>query len=193
MRWDALFDDLEAQAAVLVQAERAAEVEERTPRGEGRAPSRWRDRGTGRARQRNSGCGSSAATGVRRAPLGRVGPDWLLLDEVRRAGKRWWPRRRIVSVRGPEPLLLSAVPGSAGVVESRIGLRPRATGPSPAIGRRCECCSSTVRRSTRPSIGSAPTSSRLRPTRPARADAGARCARSNCSRSHAITAVRRSA
>jgi hypothetical protein len=52
--------------------------------------------------------------------LRRVGPDWLLLDE---GGGREVvvPGAALVTVRGLGRL--SAVPGSAGVVESRMALR----------------------------------------------------------------------
>jgi hypothetical protein len=116
MRWDALFDDLEAQAVVLDQAERAAEVEERT-RGEVGALG-LRDRALAAlgAPIRLRALGGVAVRG----DLGRVGPDWLLVDEG--AG-----REAIVAVAALVGVLglgrYSTVPGSVGVVESRLGLR----------------------------------------------------------------------
>jgi hypothetical protein len=114
MRWDGLFADLEAQAALLEQEERAAEVDERT-RGEIGAlelPDRLR-----------AALGTSLRLRLRGGFTinGRlVRADWLLVDEgdgrealVAGAG--------LVGVRGLGRY--SAVPHSAGVVESRLGLR----------------------------------------------------------------------
>jgi hypothetical protein len=116
MRWDALIADLEAQAEALERAERAAEVEERA-RIEVAALAM-----VDRLR---------AAVGV---PLGlrcagglmlsgelrRVGPDWLLLDE----GSGREALAPLAGVHGVTGLSrLSAVPGSASVVESRLTLR----------------------------------------------------------------------
>src|SRR3954471_10329095 len=116
MRWDALFADLEAQAAVIEQAERAAEVEERT-RGELAAigvGDRLRA-GVGTA-VRVRLPGGRAITGT----VQRVGPDWLLLgddsghESVVRLGA-------LLGVAGLTRY--TAVPGSAGVVAGRLGLR----------------------------------------------------------------------
>ena len=116
MRWDGLFADLEAQAALLEQEERAAEVDERT-RGEIGALE-LHDR-------LRAGVGTPLRLRLRggfviSGGLVRAGPDWLLLDEgdgrealVASAG--------LVGVRGLGRY--SAVPDSAGVVESRLGLR----------------------------------------------------------------------
>jgi hypothetical protein len=116
MRWDGLFADLEAQADALANAERAAEVEERT-RGEvGALGLLDRARGAVGADLRLRLDGGHMVTGR----LVRVGADWLLLAEgsgrealVAMAG--------VVTVRGFSRL--SAVPGSARPVESRLGLR----------------------------------------------------------------------
>jgi hypothetical protein len=115
MRWDTLFADLEAQAAALERAERAAEVEERT-RGEVAA--------TGVVDRLRAAIGSPlrlmlpglALAGV----LRRVGPDWLLLDEG--AGREAVVvLDRLVGLSGLGRL--SAPPGTMGVVTSRLGLR----------------------------------------------------------------------
>lgn len=116
MRWDALFDDLAAQAVVLEQAERAAEVEERT-RGEvGSLSLVDRARASAGSPVRLRLRGGLALAGE----LARVAPDWLLIDEG--AGRETVvATAQVVSLRGLGRY--SAVPGSAGVVESRLGLR----------------------------------------------------------------------
>jgi hypothetical protein len=115
-RWDALFADLEAQAATLVAAERAAEVEERT-RGEIgtlRLVDRFRAGVGAELRLRLAG-------GVTlRGQLARVGADWLLLTAE--AGQEVLvPLVAVTGVRGLPRY--SAVPHSEGVVASRLGLR----------------------------------------------------------------------
>jgi hypothetical protein len=116
MRWDALFADLEAQAVAAEQAERAAEIEERT-RGELATLAvvdRLRAAEGGALRLRLAG-GLTLAGSVR-----RMGPDWLLLAED--AGREAVvPLAGVLGVRGLSRY--SAVPGSAGVVASRLGLR----------------------------------------------------------------------
>jgi hypothetical protein len=116
MRWDALFADLEAQAEVFAQAERAAEVDERT-RGEV-ASLRLRDRARAAVGSslRLRSAGGLATVG----DLLRVGPDWLLVQEP--GGREVVVAiAHLVSVRGLGRY--SAVPGSEGPVESRLGLR----------------------------------------------------------------------
>jgi hypothetical protein len=116
MRWDALFADLEAQAVTFEQAERAAEVEERT-RGEV-GGLRLVDRAraaVGAPLRLRVQCGFAVA-----GRLSRVGPDWLLLDED--GGRETVVAlHALLSARGFGRY--SAVPGSAGIVEARIGLR----------------------------------------------------------------------
>jgi hypothetical protein len=121
MRWEGLFADLEAQAAALEHAERAAEVDERT-RGEFAALGLVdRFRGGADAPLRLRVAGGRTLTGT----VGRVGPDWLLLAED--AGREAvLPMTAVLGVRGlsrysavPAP----AAPSSAGVVVSRLGLR----------------------------------------------------------------------
>ena len=116
MRWEALFADLEAQAAAAEQAERAAEVDERT-RGELAAlglADRLRAADGALLRLRLAG-GLTLAGAVR-----SVGPNWLLLAED--AGREAVvPLAAVLGVRGLSRY--SAVPGSAGIVASRFGLR----------------------------------------------------------------------
>jgi hypothetical protein len=116
MRWDALFDDLEAQTAALEHAERAAEVEERT-RGEvGGLGLVDRARAAVGTPLRVRLLGGVALTGR----LGRIGPDWLLIDED--GGRETVVA--IAAIAGVRGLgRYSAVPGTAGIVASRIGMR----------------------------------------------------------------------
>jgi hypothetical protein len=77
VRWDALFADLEAQADALAAAERAAEVDERA-RIELGAVS-WRRRlqaALGAPVQLRCTGGAQL-----RGRVGRVGPDWTLIDD----------------------------------------------------------------------------------------------------------------
>lgn len=116
MRWEALFADLEAQRAALEQAELDAEVAERS-RGEvGGLALLDRARAAVGGRLQLRLTGGLTVNGW----LTRTGPGWLLLaedggHEALVAGER------LVSARGFGRR--SAVPGSAGVVESRIGIR----------------------------------------------------------------------
>jgi len=115
-RWSALFADLEAQAAAAEQAERAAEVDERT-RGElATLGVVDRLRAAADAALRLRLIGGRTLTGS----LSRVGPDWLLITED--AGREVVvPLTAVAGVRGLSRY--SAVPGAAGVVASRLGLR----------------------------------------------------------------------
>lgn len=116
VRWDALFDDLAAQAEMLAQAERAAEVEERTRIEIGALTVRDRARAALGAPLRVRLTGGATVSGE----LLRVGVDWLLLDAG--AGRQALvPTAHVVSLRGLGRY--SAVPASAGAVESRLGLR----------------------------------------------------------------------
>jgi hypothetical protein len=116
MRWDGLFADLEAQAEALEHAERAAEVEDRT-RGEiGALGVVDRFRAALEAPVRLRLIGGRTLHGA----LRRVGADWLLLEEV--GGREAVvPLAALLGVRGLPRY--SAVPGSGGVVASRLGLR----------------------------------------------------------------------
>jgi hypothetical protein len=116
MRWEALFADLEAQAAAAGYAERAAEVDERT-RGE--------LAGIGAVDRLRAADGTALrlrlAGGLRLGgAVVRVGPDWLLLAEDA-AREAIVPLSAVLGVRGLSRY--AAVPGTAGVVSSRLGLR----------------------------------------------------------------------
>jgi hypothetical protein len=116
VRWDALFADLAAQAAALEQAELNGEIAERV-RGE--------VGGLGLGDRARAAAGAELRLRLR-GPLdltGRLagsGPDWLLLGEPD-GREALVVLAQLVSVRGLPRY--SAVPGSAGVVESRIGVR----------------------------------------------------------------------
>jgi hypothetical protein len=116
MRWDELFADLEAQAAALDRSERAGEIEERT-RGEiGQLGLVDRARAATDLPLRIRLAGPLAVAGQ----LLRAGPDWWLVDEG--SGREAIiVTARILGVRGLARY--SAVPDSAGAVESRLGLR----------------------------------------------------------------------
>ena len=186
MRWDGLFADLEAQAAALEQAERAAEVES--------APAARSARlhcSTGCAPRWARRCALRLSAGTRvSGVLRRVGPDWLLLDEG--AG-----REAVVAARGVRqraragPVLGRA--RSAGVVESRLGLRHalRGIARDRSTGAHAPASERPVDTSTRRSTGSAPTSSRSRRTRPARPGAGAEVREIELRAVRALVAVRR--
>jgi len=116
MRWDALFADLEAQAEALERAERASEIDERARIKIAAIGLLDRLRAAVDTTLRLHCAGGLVLTGV----LRRVGPDWLLLDED--------ANREVVvalaAVQGVSGLSrLSAVPDSATVLESRLGLR----------------------------------------------------------------------
>jgi hypothetical protein len=116
VRWDALFDDLAAQGTALEQAELAAEVAERTRGETGRIGLVDRTRAAVGLELQILVRGAPALTGR----LARAGADWLLLDEPDRR-ETLIASAQVVSVRGLGRA--AAVPGSAGVVESRIGFR----------------------------------------------------------------------
>ena len=116
MRWDALFADLAGQAEALERAERAAEVDERT-RGElGTVTLLDRLRAAGDEPLRITARGGVVVHG----PVRALGADWVLVAD---AGGRevLLPSPAVVSVRGLGRA--SAVPGSAGAVAARLGLR----------------------------------------------------------------------
>lgn len=116
MRWEALFADLASQAEALERAELDSEVAERA-RGELGTLSL-----VDRAR---AAVGSELRLRLRGpldigARLVAAGPDWLLLHEPD-GREALVAIAALVSARGlPRS---SATPGSAGVVEERIGLR----------------------------------------------------------------------
>jgi len=116
MRWDDLFADLEAQARELADGQRSGEIEERTRAETARIAvvDRLRPAVGSQLKLRCSGGASVSGT------LVRVNREWLLIDAG--AGREAWViAREIVMVIGLGRL--SAVPGSSGVVESRLGLR----------------------------------------------------------------------
>ena len=116
MRWDALFADLAAQRDALEWAELDGELAERV-RGEvGELTLVDRARGAVGAELRVRLSGPLDVAGR----LAGAGPDWLLVDEP--DGRAALVAvGQLISVRGlPHH---SAAPGSAGVVESRLGLR----------------------------------------------------------------------
>ncbi|MEP6853185.1 MAG: hypothetical protein ABJA87_11090 [bacterium] len=77
MRWDELFADLEAQADALAARERAAEVDELVRAELSRLTLVDRLRGAGGTVLTVRCLGGARVDGV----AGRVGPDWLLIDE----------------------------------------------------------------------------------------------------------------
>jgi hypothetical protein len=116
MRWDALFDDLEAQAEAIERGERAAEVDERARIEVATLRLVDRLRAAVGMPLRLRCAGPLAVDGA----LRRVGPDWLLLDEG--AGREvLTPLAAVLGVTGLSRL--SAVPDSAPIVESRLALR----------------------------------------------------------------------
>lgn len=116
MRWEALFEDLEAQAAALSRAERAAEVEERTRAEVGALGIADRLRAALAMPVRIHTEGGLRLAGTVR----HVGSDWLLLDEG--AGREAVvATAALLRVSGLGPV--SAPSADAGQVEQRLGLR----------------------------------------------------------------------
>jgi hypothetical protein len=116
VRWAALFDDLEAQAEQLEQDERAAELAERVRAEVGALRLLDRARGAASAPIRVQVRGGGWLAGV----LRRAAAEWWLVDQD--------GGREVVVVVAAVLVVRgfgrrSAVPGSEGVVESRLGLR----------------------------------------------------------------------
>ncbi|TAM89274.1 MAG: hypothetical protein EPN43_07280 [Jatrophihabitans sp.] len=116
MRWDALFDDLAAQAQSLERAERAARIEERTRAefGDLALLDRVRTAVGARLRVQTSAGGTLGGT------LTRWGGDWLLLAEDGGA-EVLVALAAVVTIGGLPPA--AAVPGTVDAVTARLGLR----------------------------------------------------------------------
>ena len=114
MRWDALFDDLAAQAEALERAERAAELEERTraERGAVALLDRLRAAADRPLRVRT-------AAGTVAGVLSRLGRDWLLLEQDGGA-EVLVPVAAVLAIGGLPPV--TAVPGTTDPVTRRLGL-----------------------------------------------------------------------
>jgi len=116
MRWDALFADLETQADALEEAERAAEIADRTRSEVGRLGLLERLRPAVGTQLRIVCRGGLALTGR----LDRMHPEWLLLAEG--AGREALvTASSLISVGGLTKL--SAAPDSLPVVDARFGFR----------------------------------------------------------------------
>jgi hypothetical protein len=116
MRWQRLFDDLEAQAEVYAAADFAAEVSDRAryEAGQLRLADRLRPAVGHPIDVRCRGAGRLTGR------LERVGSDWLLLAE--HAGRHGLvPCAAVTSIGGLGAL--SAVPGSEGKVGARLDYR----------------------------------------------------------------------
>lgn len=116
MRWQALFDDLEAQAAAVDAADHAVEVADRTRRETALLGLADRLRAAHGQQLVLTVQGAGAVRGV----LLDTGVDWLLLEE---AGLRELlvPLSAVLTLTGLGQR--SAAPGSAGEVASRLDLR----------------------------------------------------------------------
>lgn len=116
MRWQALFDDLEAQLAAADAAELSAEVADRTRREGSALRSLDRLRAALGHRVGVTVWGAGAVHGA----LLDAGGDWLLLED---GGHRevLVPLVAVLGITGLGPW--SAVPGSEGEVARRLDLR----------------------------------------------------------------------
>jgi len=115
MRWDRLFDDLEAQFDAAASAEFAAEVADRARREHAsvRVIDRLRPNVGSEISVRVQGGGQLTGS------LTRVGPDWILLA-VGADGDALVPLHAVLSVAGLAAR--TAAPGSGGVVAERLAL-----------------------------------------------------------------------
>lgn len=115
VRWERLFDDLEARFEEAQRAELAAEVADRTRREVARVRLADRLRGALGHPVSCQALGAGRVEGTLRA----VGPEWLLLDEG--AGREaLLPLPAVLAVSGLG--LRSAPPGLEGAVARRLGL-----------------------------------------------------------------------
>ena len=115
VRWDAMFADLEAQAAALETAQRAGEVDERVRAELGSLTLLDRLRPAVGAPLRLRTAGAGVIAGV----LGRLGPDWALMDTD--GGREVLVRLAAVTAvagLGRD----STVPGTLDPVTARLGL-----------------------------------------------------------------------
>jgi hypothetical protein len=115
MRWQRLFDDLEAQVEQADQAMLDAEIADRTRREMARI--RLADRL--RASAGESVASRVSGLGLLRGVVEASGPDWLLVTEPV-GSEVLVPLRAVLTVSGLSGR--AAVPGSEGVVDARLGL-----------------------------------------------------------------------
>jgi hypothetical protein len=115
MRWDELFDDLEAQAEQAGRDERAGEIEQRARIEISKVGVLDRFRPAVGTVLRLRCAGSVSVTGT----LRRIGADWLLLDESP-SHEVLVPLAGVLTVGGLGRL--SALPGSGSAVSARLGL-----------------------------------------------------------------------
>jgi len=146
-RWDALFEDLEAQAWNQVRVERAAEVDvaARVEIARLHLVDRVRPAVGSALRLR---CDGGLILAGR---LVRVGPDWILLEEGP-------GREALVALAGVLSVgglgRLSAVPGSEGAVTPRLGLAAALRGVArDRSSVRLHCRDSTVLTGTIDRVG----------------------------------------
>jgi hypothetical protein len=116
MRWDELFDDLDAQAEALAFAERAAEIEDRTRFESGQLALVNRLLPAIGSALALRCAGGIAIAGL----LRRVHPEWLLIAEA--AGRESLVATGALSSVGGLGRWSSA-PGSQSVVDARLSLR----------------------------------------------------------------------
>jgi hypothetical protein len=116
MRWESLFADLDAQAASLEQAERAAEAQDVARAEFATLTLTDRLRGSTGEQLRVHAAGAAVLSGR----LLACGPDWLLLDE-RPASEVLVRTAAVLAVSGlGRPTVTAA---GAGQVQARFGLR----------------------------------------------------------------------
>jgi hypothetical protein len=117
MRWDELFDDLEAQFAEAQRVELDAEVGERVRAERSRGLLVDRLRAASGQRVRLDVQGDDGVSGI----LQRVGPDWLLIADDG-AGESLVPLAAVLAVSGLGPRTAEQPLAAAGRVEAGLGL-----------------------------------------------------------------------